>query len=815
MATIHMLRRTLAFSLLTLAATTSAQTSSPSPEPARPPKDARHFPCEVDGQWIGNAVSYGPFRDGQAPRGARPSRAELAEDLALMRRHWRLLRLYAADDTAEALLALIQERRLGMKAMVGAWLAPERKPSPGTGDPAADNRRQVSRAIQLANTYPDVVVAISVGNETQVSWSSHRVAPEVLIGYIRQARRETTVPVTTADDYTFWLEPRSQPIASEVDFIVTHIYAMWRGEQLVDAVPFTRREYAAVKAAHPHHPVVIGEAGWATKKHTAGDQAKYIRGQPGEVEQKQFYDALLAWTTRERITNFYFEAFDEKWKGGPHPDEVEKHWGLYHSDRTPKLAIRARLGHVTDDWQQRVCGLSWICYNPSDSKPEQGQYAGPSSVRADLAALRAARFTGLITYACGPPTLRAVVPLAEEAGFEGLILGIWNPLDEAECAEARTLARQDIVLGLCAGNEGLGRRYRYEELVHAIDRLRSATRKPVTTTEEVKDYLEPRVLHLGDWVFPNAHPVYHGRNTLDPAIRWTVGAFKDVRHRAGRFVWFKEVGWPSGGGEAFTAVAQQSYYAALVEDNVTFAYFEAFDQNWKTWRACEPHFGLFDAERGPKPLVAAFQQAGAPTLRCVAGAGSHRPDAHPRPKIRKRLYIYREHGAADNHFTPTGREGDAGDVRVDEAWRKDVYRGETCLRIRMDAVGAGPNRCDYGPPCRWAGLRWLQPAHNWGRSGEFAGQGLDLRGFQRVVFRARAEAPCTVSFLVGGVDTAYGDSLAFPARTVCRLDERWREYSIDLSGGDLSHIIAGFGCATTWENNPAGVTLYLDEIYFE
>ena len=31
-----------------------------------------------------------------------------------------------------------------------------------------------------------------------------------------------------------------------------------------------------------------------------------------------------------------FEAFDEKWKGGEHPNEVEKHWGLIKSDRTPK-----------------------------------------------------------------------------------------------------------------------------------------------------------------------------------------------------------------------------------------------------------------------------------------------------------------------------------------------------------------------------------------------------------------------------------------------------------------------------------------------
>ena len=34
-----------------------------------------------------------------------------------------------------------------------------------------------------------------------------------------------------------------------------------------------------------------------------------------------------------------FEAFDENWKGGDHPAEVEKHWGLFRADRTPKAAM--------------------------------------------------------------------------------------------------------------------------------------------------------------------------------------------------------------------------------------------------------------------------------------------------------------------------------------------------------------------------------------------------------------------------------------------------------------------------------------------
>jgi exo-beta-1,3-glucanase (GH17 family) len=77
-------------------------------------------------------------------------------------------------------------------------------------------------------------------------------------------------------------------------------------------------------------------------KHTEGEQARLIKGRPGEAEQAVFFDAVTAWAERERVTVFFFEAFDENWKGGEHPNEVEKHWGLYRADRTPKLAVRKR-----------------------------------------------------------------------------------------------------------------------------------------------------------------------------------------------------------------------------------------------------------------------------------------------------------------------------------------------------------------------------------------------------------------------------------------------------------------------------------------
>ncbi|MBK9519359.1 MAG: glycosyl hydrolase family 17 [Anaeromyxobacter sp.] len=193
-------------------------------------------------------------------------------------------------------------------------------------------------AIALANAYPEVVLAVVVGNETQVDWSAHRVAPQVLVEWLRTVRRGVAQPVATADDFGFWLKPESDEVAREVDFLVLHAYAMWNGKPLEEALDFTRQKHAEVTRRHPGLPVVLGEAGWATRKHTEGEQATLIKAEPGEAAQRRFYQEFTAWVVGQRIVSTWFEAFDENWKGGPHPDEVEKHWGLFRADRTPKAA---------------------------------------------------------------------------------------------------------------------------------------------------------------------------------------------------------------------------------------------------------------------------------------------------------------------------------------------------------------------------------------------------------------------------------------------------------------------------------------------
>ncbi len=183
-------------------------------------------------QWIGKGISYGCYRDGQAPGVKGPSEAEILEDLILLKDHWQLIRVYGADDDTERILKVIDEHQLPIRVMVGIWLQNEIL-IPENKEP---NVAQIMRGIQLAHQFPEEVLAISVGNETQVFWSGHRMYPETVIQYIRAVRQFTDVPVCTADDFNFWNKPESRAFDPELDFLTFHTYALWYGQPLRHAM---------------------------------------------------------------------------------------------------------------------------------------------------------------------------------------------------------------------------------------------------------------------------------------------------------------------------------------------------------------------------------------------------------------------------------------------------------------------------------------------------------------------------------------------------------------------------------------------------
>jgi len=296
------------------------------------------------------AVSYSGFRSGQHPdRGegaVNPSDEEVLEDLQILSRNgnFNLIRLYDSQVNSEAVLRLIKEHKLEIKVLLGAWLDAEISnpgcpwhPQPYPDDVLAANKRknaqEIDRAIRLANGYPNIVAAVAVGNEALVSWNDHMVPVDSVILYVRKVKQAVSQPVTVADNHDWWTRNGTE-LAKELDFVSVHIYPLWEGKDIDEAIAFGIANMEAVRKALPDSQLVITEAGWATVASEFGERAS-------EEKQKRYYHELFDWTGKMNITTFFFEAFDESWKGDPgNPMGAEKHWGLFTEERAPKLVMQ-------------------------------------------------------------------------------------------------------------------------------------------------------------------------------------------------------------------------------------------------------------------------------------------------------------------------------------------------------------------------------------------------------------------------------------------------------------------------------------------
>ena len=170
-------------------------------------------------------------------------------------------------------------------------------------------------------------------------------------------------------------------------------------------------------------------------------------------------------------------------------------------------------------------------------------------------------------------------------------------------------------------------------------------------------------------------------------------------------------------------------------------------------------------------------------------------------KYHQTLDVYTDFIAGGNHFMPDGWVGNTGTLSMDDSWSDHCIQGASCIKISYTA-----------DPNTWAGIYWLSAANNWG---SVANGGLDVAGATQLRFWAKGESGGEqLTFMVGGVDGAYGDSLPQVNLDVT-LSPWWQQYSIDLSMLDLSHVVNGFAFTVNSVDNPAATHFYLDDIRYD
>jgi exo-beta-1,3-glucanase (GH17 family) len=289
--------------------------------------------------WIGYAVDYSGFREGQDPEGVMPTKEEIREDLHILAPNFTYIRLYSSNrlDT-RLVLEVIREDQLDIKVVLGAWLQCE---APGhwayQEKYHAINEEEIETAIALAKEFGDTVVAVTVGNEILVSWSFWPVPLERVISLVKRVQEATGLPVSVADDYSFWATPEGAQLAAATDFVFIHTHPIWHKKDIDEGFDDFIATFEQVRqSVGPGKRLIVGETGWATLTTPPEKEPLHAPGAGSEEKQAIFWHQLHDWAIAEGVPIFWFSAFDEPWKDAT---GTEGFWGLYDVERKPRKVL--------------------------------------------------------------------------------------------------------------------------------------------------------------------------------------------------------------------------------------------------------------------------------------------------------------------------------------------------------------------------------------------------------------------------------------------------------------------------------------------
>lgn len=260
-------------------------------------------------------IALSPYGAGHDPdEGRHPGPAEVARDVALLAGHTTALRTYGS--LAGGGLVPEAAGRLGIDVMQGAWLS---------GDDAADEA-ELQALARLAALNPNVTRVLA-GNEAILHGDLDSAK---VIAHMGRVRRETGLPVSTAEPWHIWLN--HPELAREADFIAVHILPYWDGVPVEEAAGYVLRRYRELEGRYPGKPIVIVETGWPDQGTQRGGAV------PSAGAQARFVADFLRLARSEGLDYFLLEAFDQPWKSRREGD-VGGAWGLWRADRTPKPGL--------------------------------------------------------------------------------------------------------------------------------------------------------------------------------------------------------------------------------------------------------------------------------------------------------------------------------------------------------------------------------------------------------------------------------------------------------------------------------------------
>ena len=336
-----------------------------------------------------SCVSYAPFRKpGESPLNTQfvitPERID--DDLRALSQRINCVRTYSQSNGLDAVPAIAA--RYHMQVLMGIWISSVSK----------YNDIEIARGIKTANTYPDTIRGIVVGNEVLLRGE---VSPKRLAQYIQTVRAATpkSIPITYADVWQRWLG--YPEMASSVDFITIHILPYWEDNPVAaaDAVTHVEEVYARLQHAFPGKQLMIGETGWPS----AGRLRR--SAEPSVVNEARYLREFITYAAKVHMPYNVIETFDQPWKRALE-GTVGGYWGIFDSDARPKFSM---LGPVVEDpywwwgWVAGAIGIGLFIVVGCWPHRWHGARGWLAMILSGFAAGTAVAWqVRKMTYACGP-----------------------------------------------------------------------------------------------------------------------------------------------------------------------------------------------------------------------------------------------------------------------------------------------------------------------------------------------------------------------------------------------------------------------------
>lgn len=271
------------------------------------PEDEPPWPQRIQG------FSFDPRRIDKDSMSRRyPTEEEIDADLALLAGTTHAIRSYMVDGVHAKIPELA--RAHGINVALGAWLDNDLK----------WNEEELERFLKVLGKARNVVRAI-VGNEALLR---NDFPVQIMIDYLDRVRKETDIPVSTAEPWHVWL--KHPELVEHVDYIAVHMLPFWEGVPMEASVNYVIRRMDELKECYPDKPIVISEVGWPSN----GRTRKTAIASP--ANQGTFLRRFLKRAEEKDYIYYVMEAFDQPWKriseGG-----VGAYWGVYDYERRPKF----------------------------------------------------------------------------------------------------------------------------------------------------------------------------------------------------------------------------------------------------------------------------------------------------------------------------------------------------------------------------------------------------------------------------------------------------------------------------------------------